>query len=145
VRAWSYLDFEESIDVIVRAKRDIYIRVEDVVYRYGGATGDIYPDADEFPVVAETPFMDARDPAARKMLEGFDMACSGVWLVEVLTDPNDLNVALQAGRIDKNTYHLPAIKLPGEVTHVAFRFTCQSAGDATLSSMAIHYAKGKAG
>jgi hypothetical protein len=139
ITAWSYLDLGYSVDNLVRSGRDIYLRSGDTIYRYGGADGETYPDDDEFVAIAETPFMDARDPAARKMLNGFDMACSGEWLVEVLPDPNNTAIAIQAGRITGTTYHQNAIALPGSTSHFAFRFTCSLGGAASISSMAIHY------
>jgi hypothetical protein len=139
ITAWSYLLRETTVDSIVRGERDIYLREGNTIYRYGGAAGTTYPSADEFEAVAETPFMDAKDPATRKLLQGFDMACSGRWLVDVLIDPNDTDNYVRVGYIDKTTYHLPKIELPGQTTHVAFRFTCSDAGYASLSAVAIHY------
>jgi hypothetical protein len=145
ITAWSYLDQGYSIDNIVRSGRDMYLRSGDTIYRYGGADGNTYPDDDEFVAVAETPFMDARDPAARKMLEGFDMALSGEWLVDVLVDPNDTSRYVRVGILNKTSYHLPKIPLPGLTSHFAFRFTCSRGGFASISSMAIHYEEEETG
>lgn len=139
ISAWSYLAQGYSIDDLVRSNRDIYLRSGDTIYRYGGADGATYPDAGEFETVAETAFMDARDPAARKLLQGFDMACEGEWLVEVLIDPNDTTKKVTVGRIDAVTYHKPAINLPEKTSHIAFRFTADKAGYASLSSLAVHF------
>jgi hypothetical protein len=139
ITAWSYLDLGFHIDVLVRSGRDVFLRSGDTIYRYGGPAGATYPDDGEFQPIAETPFMDARDPAAIKMLQGFDMACSGDWLVEVLVDPNDTANIIQVGTINRTTYNLGKVRLPGRTSHVAFRFTGTGAGAATISSMAIHY------
>jgi hypothetical protein len=145
ITAWSYLDLGYSVDNLVRSGRDTYLRSGDTIYRYGGSDGTTYPDADEFVAVAETPFMDAKDPAARKLLGGFDIAASGEWLVDVLVDPNDLSRVSRVGVAVGTTYHQPAIKLPAGASHFAFRFTCSSAGAASISSMAIHYEEEETG
>ena len=141
ISAWSYMDFGAEIDAIARAGRALYIRSADALYVYGGVDGTVYPDADEFDVVVETPFADAQDPAARKAIKGFDQACEGDWLVELLVDPNDTTKTLTVGTVNKTIYHLPHAKVPGLTSHVAFRFTCSSAGAASLSSIALHFDK----
>jgi len=143
--AWSYIDFGAVITDIVRADRTIYLRAGDTIYIYGGVTGDVYPDEDEFPVIAETPFVSAKDPATHKQLLGFDMAAENTWHVEILTDPNDTTRAIDAGYLEGTTYHRPQIKLPGNTSHFAQRFTCAAAGAASLSSTAVHYEPGEQG
>lgn len=138
--AWSYIDFEDDITDMIRVGRSVQIRSGDTIYAYGGASGSVYPDEDEFPILAETPFISAKDPASLKQLEGFDMAAENVWHIEILLDPNDPSGdrKVDAGYLDGTTYHLPAIKLIGESSHFAIRATCSAAGFASLSSTAVH-------
>lgn len=137
--AWSYLDFGEQIDSLFRVDRTVYLRAGDTIYAYGGVSGDVYPDDDEFVVLAETPFISAKDPAALKMLEGFDMAAENTWRVQALPRPDDPSHYIDIGYIEGTTYHLDAIKVVGETSHYALRMTCAAAGRATLSSVAVHH------
>lgn len=141
ITAWSYLAPGVTFTEMKRAKRKLMARAGDTIYVYGGLDGDTYPDADEFETVVETSFMSANDPAAIKMLNGFDIACEGDWQVEVLVDPNDTTKKIDVGVVNRFTYHLRPIKLPGRTSHVAFRFTCSAAGNAKICTAAIHYEK----
>jgi len=143
ITAWSYEDFGEDITDMVRVRRDIYLRAGDTIYQYGGLTGDVYPDADEFPILAETPFISSKDPAGEKLLEGFDMAAVNTWRVQVLPNPNNPEHFIDVGYINGTTYSLPAIKIPGQTSHFALRFTCSAAGFASLSSTAVHHSTGE--
>lgn len=139
ITAWSYIDFGATISDLVRAGRDTFLRSGNVIYQYGGSTGDVYPSAGEFPVLAETPFISSKDPAGIKQLEGFDMAASNVWHVEIMVDPNDTTQVSDAGYIDGTTYARPQhIKAPGHTSHFGLRMTCSEAGYASLSSTAVH-------
>lgn len=141
--AWSYIDFGETIDEIVRVNRTIYARAGDTIYAYGGINGDVYPDDDEFDILAETPFISSKDPAGMKHLQGFDFAAENTWRVQVLPDPNDPEHFIDVGYINGTTYHLPAYKAPGRTSHFALRMTCSSAGYATISSTAVHASTGE--
>lgn len=137
--AWSYIDFGADIDSLFRVDRTVYLRSGDTIYAYGGASGSVYPDADEFIVHAETPYISAKDPAALKQLEGFDMAGTNVWKVQALPRPDNPDYYLDIGFINGTTYHLDAVKVVGETSHYALRMTCAAAGPATLSSTAVHH------
>lgn len=141
ITAWSYLEPGFVVKDFAKAGTELYARSGDTIYLYGGFDGNTYPDEGEAETFVETPFMAANDPAGTKDIEGFDGALSGDWTGEVLVDPNDpakvLSVA--AGTLNKTTYHLPAIKIPGRTSHVAFRMRSSSAGLRSLSSLALHY------
>ncbi len=141
ITAWSYLSPGVTFEKMLRVGDRTMARADDTIYIYGGLEGDTYPDDDEFECVVETPFMSANDPAAIKLLQGFDLAVEGEWLVEVLVDPNDTTKAITAGTFNRTTYHLSPAKLPGRTSHVAFRFTCSTAGAAKIMTAAIHYEK----
>jgi hypothetical protein len=141
ITAWSYLSPGVTFSKMVRAGRRLMARAGDTIYVYGGLDGTTYPNANEFQTVVETPFMSANDPAALKYLQGFDIACTGDWQVEVLVDPNDTTKKVDVGVVNRVTYHLPKIKLPGHTSHIAFRFTASGAGNAKIFTAAIHYDK----
>lgn len=143
ITAWSYIDFGQTISDLVRVGRSVYLRSGDVIYQYGGPTGAEYPDADEFEILAETPFISSKDPAGEKLLQGFDMAAVNTWRVQILVNPNDPAKFVDAGHIYGTTYALDAIKLVGSTSHFALRMTCRAAGFASLSSVAVHHSAGE--
>lgn len=141
ITAWSYLEPGFEIEHMARTQRDIYLRSGDTIYQYGGATGTVYPDADEQVALVETVFMSANDPAGKKGIQGFDMACQGVWNVKVLVDPTDTSKFVEVGNVHETTYHKEAIEVPGDAALLALRMTCSAAGFASVSSVALHYVK----
>ena len=143
--AWSYIDFGEDITDMARVDRQICIRAGDKIYAYGGRDGTVYPDDDEFPIRAFTPFISDKDPAGLKMLEGLDMAATGTWRVRIMQDPNHVDSYTDGGTIRGTTYHLPANKLVGQTSHYAVEFVCSSAGFARLSSTAVHHENAEKG
>ncbi|MER9685911.1 hypothetical protein [Mesorhizobium sp. M0139] len=137
--AWSYIDFEATITDMIRVDRNICMRSGDVIYVYGGLSGDVYPEIDEFEIEATTPFISAKDPAALKQIEGFDMAAENVWRIELLEDPNNIEHYTDLGFLNGTTYNKDAIKGVGKTSHFAIRATCSAAGYASLSSTAVHH------
>jgi hypothetical protein len=144
ISAWSYYDITDdlggSVEVLARSASKLYARSGDTIYTYGGSNGNTYPDDDEIEATIETPFFDAKTPATKKNLLGFDMAGQGVWEVSILIDPNDTSVRMDVGTLDKITYPLgrAAAGYP-QLTHFAVRAVCRKAGYASISNMAIHY------
>lgn len=138
---WSYLDFGQRIDALVRSGKSLWLRAGDTIFAYGGVSGNEYPADGEFPVEALTPFISAKDPAGHKTLQGADIAASNTWSVEALLDPRDLTRKVSLGVIDGTTYHRPDYVAPGRAPMFALRFTCDAAGPATLSSTAVHIEK----
>lgn len=143
ITAWGYGEPGFEASDLAKSRQELYARSGDTIYLYGGYDGNEYPGDDEQIAVAETPFMAANDPAAIKMIEGFDAGLFGDWHVEVLVDMNDPSKSLDvdAGILNKSTYGLPHIKIPGRSSHIAFRLTCNKAGYASFSSLALHYSK----
>jgi hypothetical protein len=116
------------------------VRAGDYIYVYGGLDGDSYPDDDEILAVVETPFLSGKTPATIKKLTGFDSAATNTWEVEVAFDPNDDMQTINVGRLDKITFADPnKISMPGETSMIALKMTCRTAGEASLSMMAVHY------
>lgn len=143
ITAWSYIDFEQTIDELVRSDRDLYLRTGDTIYTYGGEDGNTYPDAGEFPVLAVTPFVSANDPAAKKQLKSYDHIASNVWRVEALVDPNDTTKTVDLGRVTGVTNNDMAAWWPGYTSLFALQYTCDSAGYASLSATANHFDTGE--
>jgi len=143
VSAWSYIDFGVPITDLIRVDRTIQLRAGNTIYTYGGRTGNEYPLDNEFIIEAETPFISSKDPAGEKELQGFDMAAENEWLVRLALNPNHPAAYVDVGKLKDNTYHQPAIKVPGQTTHFALRMTCSRGGYASLSSTAVHHMKGE--
>jgi hypothetical protein len=141
ITAWSILDAPGVVDEMIEHRGSLYLRSGNNVYRYGGTTGSVYPIAGEYPITVGTPFMSANDPAARKMLKGFDGATTNSWRMEVLVDPNDESKVIDLGTLTGVTYTDDQAAAIGEAALVAFNFTCAEAGYASMSSMAIHFDK----
>ncbi len=141
ITAWSILDAPGAVEEMMEHRGSLYLRSGDAIYRYGGTTGSVYASADEYPITFGTPFMSANDPAARKMLEGFDGATTNNWAVEMLVDPNDEALVIDLGTLSGVTYTDDKAAAIGTAALVAFNFTCAEAGYASMSSMAIHFSK----
>jgi hypothetical protein len=145
ISAWSYYqpdEFnDESVEAIVRVRKQIFVRAGDTAFLYGGVGNDEYPAADESVCVAELPFLSAKDPATFKEFKGFDIACTNEWEVEVLYDPNDEARTINIGRVTKTTFNELDVKLSGQTTMVALKLTCREAGAASISSLQIHFNK----
>jgi hypothetical protein len=144
VTAWSHYDLDFTITDFARIKRRLYCRDADTIYLYGGQAGDTYPDADEQVAKVHLPFVAAQNPALFKRWTSFDMACTGVWHVQILVDPDDDNKFVEAGTVSKNTYDLPALGLVGEFPMVALVAECSAAGNASISNITLHYDARKA-
>jgi hypothetical protein len=139
--AWSYYDPGFEVSDFVRVRNKAYARSGDTIYLYGGADGSTYPDDDEMEAEVQLPFMTAQAPATIKQLTGFDIACTGEWEVDVLVDPNDEDKKISAGKFTRTTYNNPRgrVGLPALTTHMALNLTCSKAGNATISSLTLHY------
>ena len=139
INAWSYYEPGFTVTDFARTKRRLYARDASAIYLYGGLTGNAYPARGELTYTVDLPFMGAERPATWKKWLGFDIACSGEWLVEVLTDPEDETKVIQLGRVTGTTFHKLDHVLPGRAPLFAFRLTCTGGGPATISSLAMHY------
>ena len=145
INAWTYFDLDFTITDFVRAKQRLYARDEATIYSYGGESGQVFPDADEFVPLVELPFANARTIATFKRWTGFDMASVGDWKIEMLVDPNDESAITELGIANRITYSEPAFATIGETPMFALRLTGKSAGFASLSNLAFHYQTTEAG
>jgi hypothetical protein len=138
ISAWTYFEPGFSVSDFARAYNQLYVRAGDTVYLYGGATGQDYPLAGELPADVALPFAAGTPPKAQ-ICEGIDIASSGEWIVDTLTDPNNENVTIRGGILDGITYGDADIATPGRFTHIALRLRCVAAGPATISNVTIHH------
>lgn len=145
VTAWSVLEPGFEVSDFVRVGNRVYARAGNTIYLYGGESGSEYPDDGESPVIAETAFLDADSPATHKRLTGFDIACSNVWDIDILVDPNDETKNVHVGHIGRTTFTRHRVPLVGETALFALRMVCDKAGPARISRVAVHYEGTEAG
>lgn len=145
ISAWSYYDVGMEITEFAKIGSTIYARAGDVIYTYGGANGTTYPDAGEDEIEVGLPYITAGEPATNKTLMGYDLICSNTWTVKVLPKVDDDTVELNAGVAAGTTYGKPSFDAPGDAPAFALKLTCNKAGAATLSGIALHYKGGESG
>lgn len=141
ISAWSYYSPGFVIEAFAKVERKLYARSGNIIYLYGGADGQTYPDDDELPVLAELPFLSAGTAATKKGLDGFDAAFTNEWDVKLLIDPNREDKMVDVGKVVNRTYGQEDISVPGQATMLAAKLTCTRGGRATISMMQIHFRK----
>ena len=141
ISAWSFYEpGVGAIDAMVRIKKNLYVRVEDTIYLYGGSAGITYPSAGETPCTVKLPFLDLDKAAHFKTIEGFDMAALNEWDVQIQVDPDDDRVAGEEFTISNTTYTGDAVGSSAlRSSHFAPILTCEAAGAAELYNLVIHY------
>jgi hypothetical protein len=139
ITAWSFYDPGFSVSDFAKVRGQVYARGADVIYLYGGADNATYPEADEQTILVELPFMAANMPATFKGGYSFDAALTNDWSIEILVDPDDETKVVDIGVLNETTYHRGSIHLPARTPMVALKMTCSAAGNASFSSMALHY------
>ena len=143
VSAWSVYEpgFEVTDWAIVG--RRLYCRGDDnKLYLLGGLDGTTYDDTE---VVAYVPYIDGKQPATKKSFMGIDMACEGVWKVEIATDPNNQTALQTVAYIEETTFAKSNAAFAARSTHLAVRLTSQNNGYARVGSMLLHFEGGDAG
>lgn len=141
IQGWSHYDMSGNVDGLVVAFNNIYVRIGDIIYLYGGITGDTYPNANEQIATVKTGFLTANEPANMKTMFGFDIACTNEWLTTCLPDPTDETKYVTIGRPFEPSYGDSNIAVDARGGVLAFEFVCSRAGAATLSSVTAHFMK----
>lgn len=139
IAAWTIYRPGFRVDEMVSGDAQVFMRSGDSVYALGGADGNEYDDCD---VEAELPFLDLDDPGTHKTLMAIDVACDGVWKIEIALDHRNPTVRDDVATIGDSTFREYAVGLEGYTTHMALRFTRKAAGSARLGTVLIHYDKG---
>jgi len=139
VHAWSTYELPFDVDEMVNADGRMYVRGGDTIYLYGGPTGRQEPAEGEVVATVELPFLAAGEAAAHKSWTGFDGAMTGEWDVRYLPNPNDEAEEVEVCIATDVTYHQDRYTVECEATHIAAKMTCSSAGDASITSIALHY------
>lgn len=141
IEAWSYYEPGFTVTDFVRTKRKLYCRDTGTIYLYGGATGTTYPASGEQTVTVELPFVTGGTPATFKYWTAFDMACQGVWQVDMLVDPDDETKLISIGKVVNNSFDRAGIAEVGDAPMIALKLTCNGGGKVTISNAVLHYVK----
>lgn len=143
VTAWSTYTPENGAQDMISHDRTIAIRTnDDQIQLYGGEGFDTF---DSSPLIVTTPFLTAQRAGTDKEFEALDIAGRNLWKVECNLNPaspdslNDESQWLLAGQYDGITYSLARMALGGQSTHIAFRLTCTSPGEAVLANLTFHF------
>jgi hypothetical protein len=143
VSAWSIYEPGFAIKAWAIIGRSLYCRGDDnKLYLLGGKTGTEYDDSE---VTVFLPYMSAQKPATQKGFTGMDMACEGVWRVEIATDPNNEDALQTVATIEETTFAKGNVAFQARSTHLAMKLTSQNTGFAKLGSIAIHLEQGSQG
>lgn len=151
INAWSYYDLSDElgegdvIEELLKLNRQLFLRSGDTVYLYGGDAGTTYPSADEIECEAALPFLGVNSIATFKGLQGLDIMGENVWDIFLLTDPNDEDVEIPAGKTTGTTVSQPRNVIQAVKSVFAPRLVCNTAGYASISSLVIHYKAEEAG
>lgn len=140
ISGWSYYDVDFDIDDFFVRDGRVYCVSGRTLYLLGGASGLEY--GDDYEVIALLPFISVRKPATGKQIMGADIVATGEWDYSLLTNPNDTNEMLHFGKIVGVSTDEANIAGYGFFTHVAPRLIHKGAGEASISSVIVHYAGG---
>lgn len=139
VSGWSFYSPGFEVEAFAKVGKKLYVRSGDTIYLYGGEDGETYPDDDESIVRVGLPFLMGRTMANFKEFEGFDLAATNDWVVDVLYDPNNEDRSFPIGTITKITFNEMHVSAAGPAACLAPSLVCSKAGPATISSIMLHY------
>lgn len=140
VIGWSWYEPGFEVDDMAVVGDRLYIRDGDIIYLYGGASGDEYDDTE---VTVTLPFLTLDKPADRKYLHGIDLDCEGEWDVEILVNPLDLGAKVSVGAIPAMTYGDGGTPSRDVTTHFAPRLRSVGSGYHSLTNLCVHFAGGE--
>lgn len=143
VSAWSIYEPGFAVKDWAIIGRRLYCRGDNgVMYLLGGEDGTTY---DSTQVTAFLPYVDAKQPATKKMFTGLDMASEGVWQVEIASNPVDQTALQTVAYVEETTYDKGDVSFQATATHLAIKLTSQNDGYAKLGSLIIHFEGGDRG
>ena len=143
ISAWSYYEVDFEIKNFAKVGNRIYVRGTDggtdFLYLYGGLNNATYPGLNEDICLIELPYFSANDPAGNKDLLGFDIVGINSWNVDLHPDPNNDQIKVNLGTATGVTYGEPRFGVDAITPLFALTLTCNQAGPATMSALAMHY------
>ena len=143
VSAWSIYEPGFAIKDWAIIGRRLYCRGDDnKMYLLGGEDGTTYDDTQ---VTAYLPYVDAKQPATKKMFTGLDMASEGVWQVQVASNPVDQDALQTVAYVEETTLDKGNVAFQITATHMAIKLTSQNNGYAKLGAIIVHFEGGDKG
>lgn len=142
VQAWSTFSPGFTISDMIVMGNTVVARSGDVLYRYGGASGDEY---DISLCEVDLPLLYMEKPAHFKTFSAIDVVCEGTWRVYAGFEPLRLDAMELIAEINSSTPSMQRISLAGFGTHANIRFQSDNAAVARLSSFMLHYELADAG
>jgi hypothetical protein len=112
------------------------------MYLLGGEDGTTYDDTQ---VTAYLPYVDAKQPATKKMFTGLDMASEGVWQVQVASNPVDQDALQTVAYVEETTFDKGNVAFQVTGTHMAIKLISQNDGYAKLGAILVHFEGGDKG
>lgn len=137
INAWTYYTPGFEVEAFARVGKRLYVRAGDTIYLYGGESGEVYPEEGESIVRVGLPFLG--NLLVFKELDGFDIACTNEWEIDILYDPEVEDRSFPVGAIANVTYNEMHVSSAGPGAVFAPSLVCSAAGPATISSLAMHY------
>lgn len=143
VSAWSIYEPGFAVTAWAIIGRRLYCRGDDgKMYLLGGENGTTY---DSTQVTAYLPYVDAKQPATKKMFTGLDLASEGLWKVEIASNPLDQEALQTVAYVEETTYDKGNVAFQTTSTHLAIKLTSQNDGYAKLGSLIVHFEGGDKG
>jgi hypothetical protein len=143
VSAWSIYEPGFAVKDWAIIGRRLYCRGDDgVMYLLGGENGTTYDDTQ---VTAYLPYVDAKQPATKKMFTGMDLASEGVWKVEIASNPVDQDALQTVAYVEETTFDKGNLAFQVTGTHMAIKLTSQNDGYAKLGAILVHFEGGDKG
>jgi hypothetical protein len=143
VSAWSIYEPGFAVKDWAIIGRRLYCRGDDnKMYLLGGENGTTYDDTQ---VTAYLPYVDAKQPATKKMFTGMDLASEGVWKVEIASNPVDQDALQTVAYVEETTFDKGNLAFQVTATHMAIRLTSQNDGYAKLGAILVHFEGGDKG
>lgn len=138
INAWSTFTMPGRVDGLAAANGNLYARVGDTIYQYGGTTNLTY---DNTVATVQTPLMGANTPTLRKKAISLGASVQGNWAMSVCMDSDNPTVFELAANLTKATYGQSTIPFAGYGTHVGFQFTTSDAGPSRLGAINVRFEK----
>jgi hypothetical protein len=143
VSAWSIYEPGFAVTDWAIIGRRLYCRGDDgKMYLLGGQNGTTY---DGTQVTAYLPYVDAKQPATKKMFTGLDLASEGVWRVEIASNPLDQTALQTVAYVEETTFDKGNLAFQVTGTHMAIKLTSQGEGLAKIGAIVVHYEGGDKG
>jgi len=136
ITAWSHFTLPFTVDEAVTCNGKVFLRSGNVLYAYGGESGNVY---DTCHPRVRMPYLDAKKPGHRKMMEGLDATISGSWTVKVSYDFANPDNEETVATITQSTWNDGRLELQGFASHFSLRFYNDDANFASISNMAVHF------